>query len=262
MASVIGEGKLSRRRPFGGLVRAAAFVCGVAFAGAQAQTISYRLEASKPLSRFTANQIALLTKLNHADSAHLAHLPFIVIPGRWDADELVYSPMPQALPQLFQETKAIVVDLAAQAFGAYESGRLIRWGPVSSGDHRHRPLGTYHLNWHARVHVSTENRTWLMPLVFQFCEWPRARAASICVARLPREQTKWLRPGHWCCSWAATISPRRSHGSNRNGGPIATDRHPKVRFHPNNPARRAGSCYRCGIIGSPVSKTPSITGVR
>ena len=138
MSSVIGEVNLRRRHPFRGLVRAAAFVCSMAFAVASAQTISYRLESSKPLSRFTTNQIALLAKLNHADSAHLARLPLIVIPDRWDADELLYSPMPQAVPQLFHEKKAIAVDLAAQVFGAYESGRLVRWGPVSSGDRRHR----------------------------------------------------------------------------------------------------------------------------
>ena len=92
---MIGEVNLSGGHPFGDLVRAAAFVCGMACAGAPAQTISYTLESSKPLSRFTASQIALLAKLNHADSAHLARLPHIVIPDRWDADELLYSPMPQ-----------------------------------------------------------------------------------------------------------------------------------------------------------------------
>jgi L,D-transpeptidase catalytic domain len=166
---VIGEVNLRRRDPFGGLVRAAALVCGMAFAGARAQTISYRLESSKPLSRFTADQIALLAKLNHADCAHLGRLPRIVIPDRWDADELLYSPMPQAIPELVHEKKAIAVDLAAQVFGAYESGKLIRWGPVSSGDRRHTtPPGTYHLNWHARVEVSTENRSWVMPWYFNF----------------------------------------------------------------------------------------------
>jgi L,D-transpeptidase catalytic domain len=212
MVSVIGEGKLSRRRPLGGLVLAAAFICGVAFAGARAQTISYRLEASKPLSRFTANRIVLLTKLNHADSAHLACLPLIVIPDRWDADELVYSPVPQALPQLFHETNAIVVDLAGQAFGAYESGRLIRWGPVSSGDRRHRtPPGTYHLNWHARVHVSSENRKWLMPWYFNFASGqglglhqyalPGKPASHGCV-RMLAVDASWLY--QWGDGWTLT----------------------------------------------------------
>src|SRR5260370_16428061 len=64
---------------------------------------------------------------------------------------------------------ANVVALAAQVFGAYESGRLVRWGPVSSGARRRQtPPGTYHLNWHARLHVSTEDPTWIMPWYFNF----------------------------------------------------------------------------------------------
>lgn len=80
---------MPRTHAFGGLVRAAAFVCSMAFAWAPAQTIAYRLEPSKRLSRFTADKIALLAKLNHADSAHLARLPRILVPDRWDADQLL-----------------------------------------------------------------------------------------------------------------------------------------------------------------------------
>jgi hypothetical protein len=202
-----------RTHAFGSLVRAAAFVCGMAFAWAPAQTIAYRLRPSKPLSRFTAGEIALLAKLNHADSAHLARLPLILVPDRWDADELLYSPMPQAAPQLSQEKKAIVVDLAAQVFGAYESGWLVRWGPVSSGDRRHRtPPGTYHLNWHARVHVSTENPTWVMPWCFNFASGlglalhqyalPGKPASHGCV-RMLAVDAKWLY--QWGDGW--TVAP-------------------------------------------------------
>ena len=185
-----------------GLIRTAAYVCGVAFACASAQTIAYKLEPSKSLSRFKGDKIALLTKLNHADSAHLARLPRILVPDLWDADQLIYSPMPRSVPELSQEKKAIVVDLAAQVFGAYESGRLIRWGPVSSGDRRHRtPPGIYHLNWHARVHVSSENRTWILPWYFNFANGrglalhqyslPGQPASHGCVRMLDVD-AKWL----------------------------------------------------------------------
>jgi len=191
-----------RIRGFGGPVRAVALACGMAFAWASAQTIAYRLSPSKPLSRFTADQITLLAKLNRADSAHLAHLPLIIVPDRWEADQLRYSPMPQAVPHFSQKKKAILVDLSGQVFGAYEAGRLVRWGPVSSGDHRHRtPPGTYHLNWHARVHVSTENPTWIMPWYFNFASGlglglhqytlPGKPASHGCV-RMLAVDAKWL----------------------------------------------------------------------
>ena len=112
------------------LVPAAVFFYGLCFAAQSGRTIAYHLEAAQPLSRFSSSQLALLTKLNRADSAHLARLPRVVVPDRWVPDELLYSPMPRDVPQLSQETKAIVVDLPAQVFGAYENGRLVRWGPV------------------------------------------------------------------------------------------------------------------------------------
>ena len=213
-----------RKHAFGSLLRTAAIVFGLADAWAPAQTIAYKLERSEPLSRFSPDQIALLAKLNHADSAHLARLLRILIPDRWDADELLYSPMPQSAPLLSQEKKAIAVDLAAQVFGAYEFGRLVRWGPVSSGSRQHRtPPGTYHLNWRARVHVSSENPTWVMQWYFNFASGrglalhqyalPGKPASHGCVrmlaedakwlyqwatgGRLRQAPTKWPSPAHW-----------------------------------------------------------------
>ena len=192
---------MARNHAFCGLMPAAVFLCGLCFAQAE-RTITYHLEAAKRLSRFGADQLALLVKLNHADSVHLARLPRIVVPDRWDPDELLYSPLPHVVLQLSQEKKAIVVDLAAQVFGAYECGRLVRWGPVSSGDRRHQtPAGAYHLNWRARVHVSTENPTWVMPWCFNFASrqglalhqyaLPGRPASHGCVRMLSRD-AKWL----------------------------------------------------------------------
>jgi hypothetical protein len=143
--------------------------CGIILAIAAAATITYRLEPSKPLARFSADQIALLAKLNRADPAHLPRLPRIIVPDRWDQDELLYSPMPHVLQHLSLEGKAIIVDLPSQVFGAYKCGTLVRWGPVSSGRRsRQTPPGMYHLNWRARVHVSTEDPTWIMHWYFNF----------------------------------------------------------------------------------------------
>jgi lipoprotein-anchoring transpeptidase ErfK/SrfK len=167
-----------------------------------AQTISYRLEPTSPISRFSARQLALLSKLNHADARNLPRLGRIVVPNRWDLDELAYSPMPKGIESLAGEGKAVVVDLAAQAFGAYESGLLVRWGPVSSGDRRHQtPAGVYHLNWRAPVRVSSENPTWIMPWYFNFSAdlglalhqytLPGRPASHGCV-RLLAADAKWL----------------------------------------------------------------------
>jgi hypothetical protein len=177
-------------------------VCGLSLSVLAGQPIRYRLVAARPLSRFTSKQLVLLSKLNHVDSTHLARLSRILAPDRWDLDEVLYSPLPQVVPQLSQEGKAIIVDLAGQAFGAYESGNLVRWGPVSSGRRSHQtPSGTYHLNWHARIHVSTEDPTWVMPWYFNFATdrglalhqyaLPGRPASHGCVRMLP-DDAKWL----------------------------------------------------------------------
>jgi hypothetical protein len=54
-------------------------------------------------------------------------------------------------------------------FGAYESGRLMRWGPVSSGAGTGpTPEGLFHLNWRAVGHTSTINPDWFMRWYFNF----------------------------------------------------------------------------------------------
>jgi lipoprotein-anchoring transpeptidase ErfK/SrfK len=189
---------------------AAALLCGLCFAAyAYAENIACHLEPVKTLSRFNRGQLILLVKLNHADFAHLGSLSRILVPNRWDDDELLYSPMPPAVEQLSDEKKAVVVDLGGQVFGAYEYGRLVRWGPVSSGDRRHKtPSGVYHLNFHAREKISTENPTWVMPWYFNFSSalglamhqytLPGRPASHGCVRMLSMD-AQWL--FHWGEGW-------------------------------------------------------------
>jgi L,D-transpeptidase catalytic domain len=197
------------RTAYGTLIAVAAFLCGLGFA-ARAQTIQYHLERSSPVVRFSADRIAILQKLNHADAVYLTRLKFILVPDRWEADELAYSPIPRVVQELSEEDKAIVVDIATQVFGAYEWGKLIRWGPVSTGDRNHQtPPGAYHLNWHSRREVSTENPAWIMPWYFNFDSrqglglhqytLPGRPASHGCV-RLLAVDAQWLY--HWGDGWA------------------------------------------------------------
>jgi hypothetical protein len=188
---------------------AAAMTCLFYFAADAGQAIEVHLERTRPLSRFSAAQLKVLAKLNHADSAHLGRLGRMVVPNRWADDELLYSPMPRTVPELTNERKAIIVDIPAQVFGAYENGELVRWGPVSTGDRQHQTVaGTYHLNWHTRVRVSSENPTWIMPWYFNFSsdrgyglhEYTLpGRPASHGCTRLLETDAKWF--FHWGEDW-------------------------------------------------------------
>lgn len=176
---------------------------------ATAETMRYHLEHPGPNTRFSRHQIEILAKLNRADPASLRELRQIVVPNRWEEDELLYSPMPMALDAFAGEDKALLVDLTAQAFGAYESGKLVRWGPVSSGDREHpTPPGVYHLNWHAPVRISSENSSWVMHWYFNFSSQsgfalheytlPGRPASHGCV-RLLAADAKWLYG--WGAGW-------------------------------------------------------------
>src|SRR6185436_13191993 len=121
--------------------------------GILAQAPVYRLEqhtkrSASVMKLYSPERLALLEKLNRADAPHLDRLSILVIPFPWDRDELAYSPLPETYACCSGEAKFIVIHLPGQVFGAYEQGRLVRWGPVSSGRALSpTPEGLYHLNW-------------------------------------------------------------------------------------------------------------------
>lgn len=178
-----------------------------ASAAAPAATITYRILPGPvpPASlrqEFSAEQLAILEKLNRADRDHLPRLRALVVPEIWLDDELAYSPLPESYPAASAFPKFVAVDLAGQVFGAYENGRLVRWGPVSSGvRHSPTPAGLYHLNWKARRHVSTVDPSWIMTWYFNFenqqgralhaYAMPGYPASHSCVRLLERD-AQWL----------------------------------------------------------------------
>jgi lipoprotein-anchoring transpeptidase ErfK/SrfK len=140
---------------------------------AHAASVEYRVEhppdtARDLAARFTPAQLALLEKLNRADVAHVHRLERLVIPGVW-LDELYYSPFPPVFAAASHARKLLVVEQRWQAFAAYEYGRLVRWGPVSSGSRvSPTPDGLFHLNWRSRGRHSTVDPRWFMEWYFNF----------------------------------------------------------------------------------------------
>lgn len=117
---------------------------------------------------FSPSQLAVLEKLNRADLDHLARLPALVVPRTW-ADELEYSVLPQWYPSAEAWPTLLVVYVPGQLFGAYVHGRLVRWGPVSTGARATPTLaGTFSLNWRSMERASTVDPTWLLRWYFNF----------------------------------------------------------------------------------------------
>ena len=151
---------------------------------------------------FTDKQIELLEKLNRSDRNNLIRLKRIVVPHRWDLDELAYSPLPISYKQAQRFPKAMVVYKRGQVFGAYQRGKLVRWGPVSTGAKSSRtPGGLFHLNWKTTLKRSTVNRNWLLPWYFNFqnkrghsfhqYELPGRPASHGCIRLLDRDAS-WI----------------------------------------------------------------------
>ena len=134
---------------------------------------AYRLETGTSRGsilqkRFSGAQLALLEKLNRADLEQLGQLPALVVPESWD-EEMSYSVLPRRYPASEAWPTFVVVHLPGQLFGAYESGHLVRWGPVSSGG-RNNPTspGMFSLNWRSTGRASTVDPEWFLRWYFNF----------------------------------------------------------------------------------------------
>ena len=165
----------------------------------------------------------MLETLNRRDRVHLLRAdpptPGLLVPAAWAADAMAYSPFPAFWPASEPYAKLLVVSQPLQAFGAYERGTLVRWGPVSSGrKETPTPEGSFNLTWHARRRRSTDNQDWLLEWYFNFVnergvsfhlfELPGYPASHACVRLL-------LRDAQWLYAWGEqwTLDERQTLAS-------------------------------------------------
>lgn len=172
--------------------------------------IIYRIEpvnAALLTKQYSPSQLGMLEKFNRRDLEHLARLKEMIVPELWpsepaDADELTYGVLPANWEWATERNKAIVVLQPEQVFGAYEFGKLVRWGPISSGrKETSTPAGTYNLTWKTKSRTSTDNDQWLLKWYFNFInsrgvsfhqfELPGYAASHACVRLLERD-AMWL----------------------------------------------------------------------
>jgi hypothetical protein len=170
--------------------------------------------------RFTPAQIGILEKLNRRDRERLIRteppVPGLVVPNNWDEDELAYSPLPREWAAVADHEKYLIVHQPFQVFGAYEFGRLVRWGPVSSGrKETPTPTGAFNLTWRSRKRTSTDNEAWVLEWYFNFVnsrgisfhqfDLPGYAASHACVRMLQRD-AQWLYG--WGVQWTLSADRR------------------------------------------------------
>lgn len=123
-----------------------------------------------------------IAKINRISPERIKEGMKLNVPNDWEKAEQ-NTPVPRELPGL--ERKLILVNVAAQAFGAYENGKLVLWGPISSSAKRvecgraHEkkrtcvtPTGNFHVLGKDRGHISSNypppNGGALMEYAMQF----------------------------------------------------------------------------------------------
>ena len=196
---------MHRLQRFHALLLLVAAASAVASRQADAPTtrIVYVFEPAVGVSnRFSDEQIAILEMLNRADALHLGRLDSLIVPQTWSPNALEYSPFPRNYRWNGGDPRLLIVSQPAQAFAGYESGTLIRWGPVSTGrEALQTPSGLFHLTWRSRGRHSTVDPDWFMPWYFNFHNdrglsfhefaLPGRPASHACVRLLERD-ARWL----------------------------------------------------------------------
>jgi hypothetical protein len=145
-------------------------------------------------------------KINRLDLRHIRAGDSLLLPvGPSQASPdaaLRSSPFPRELPAADSLSKTLFVAVGIQAFAAYEHGRLVRWGPTSTGKQATpTPTGLYHTNWKDKERHSTVDEDWLLTwyvnldnfagVSFHQYELPGYPASHSCI-RLLEEDASWL----------------------------------------------------------------------
>lgn len=137
----------------------------------------------------------------------------LIIPTRFDLDFCAYSPFPKVYEGAVEYDKLFVIDKSVQAWAAYESGKLARWGIVNTGAKESpTPNGRFNFNWKTEYRVSSlspPGERWEMYWVFNFhlargihihqYPMPTGGPTSHGCVRLVEDDAKWIY--FWADSW-------------------------------------------------------------
>jgi hypothetical protein len=159
--------------------------------------------------------LATALKVSRFDLDHIHAGDTLVVPDRPES-LLALSPFPAELPAARGFPRLLFVSLRVQAFGAYQNGKLARWGPTSSGRRdMPTPRGLYYTNWKAKERVSTIDSLWQLKWVVNLESreginvhqygLPGRPASHSCV-RLAEDDAAWLYA--WVSRWRVAVDRR------------------------------------------------------
>lgn len=160
-------------------------------------------------TKYSAEEKRIILALNRLDETRLKVGTQVIIPDSLFSDLIHYSPFPMVFAELDSIPKTVLINQRIQGFALYENGKLIKWGPVSSGKaSTPTPNGLHYGNYKAKRKVSTVNEDWLLPYYFNFMNFegvgvhqyllPGFPASHACV-RLRMDDAKYIYD--WAKQW-------------------------------------------------------------
>ncbi len=152
--------------------------------------------------------LATVLKLNRIDLRYARRGDTLMVADSL-GDLLALSPFPSTLKAVRDIPTLLLVSRRVQAFAAYEQGRLVRWGPVSTGKRSTpTPAALYYANWRMKSRRSTDNPAWLLEWYVNFENFrgisfhqyalPGYPGSHACV-RLLEEDARWIYD--WATLW-------------------------------------------------------------
>lgn len=129
-------------------------------------------EKDSLLTSLRTEELETILALNRMDKNRLRTNSAVVIPDCPSSDFKDFSPFPKELDVIKCAPKVVLVSQRIQAFGLYENGELIKWGPVSTGKRSTKtPNGLHYGNYKAKRKVSTVDESWILPFYFNFMNY-------------------------------------------------------------------------------------------
>jgi hypothetical protein len=147
-----------------------------------------------------ADALASTLRVSRLDLKHVSTGDTLIVPDK--TDSLLLSPYPDTIPAASAIPRLLLVSLRVQAFGAYDHGKLTRWGPTSTGRRdKPTPAGIYYVNWKSKERKSTIDEDWILKwavnldseegIALHEYGLPGRPASHSCV-RLAEEDATWL----------------------------------------------------------------------
>jgi hypothetical protein len=165
--------------------------------------------------------IAAVLQTNRIDLDSIKSGAKIVIPKTFGLSNGI--PFPLEVAAAADIEKLLVINQRVQAFGAYELGRLVRWGPTSTGKQSTKTAnGLFSTNWKGEEVKSSFDDEWILKYNFNFDNFegigfhqyamPGYPASHSCV-RLLLEDAMWLY--EWADQWILSLDERSrlAHGT-------------------------------------------------